>query len=137
MLRSYIEHGLTPDPAGGVKLKTPGMQEALTFASETRLSNEVWELLERIDDRVALRWMMPGDQNALSHPYADHSLARFSRPTGSHLSGLISAGSATRTRRGSRCGGGRRMHLMCECRLGIWSVISWLLSTCMPEGCKT
>ncbi|KZP30752.1 hypothetical protein FIBSPDRAFT_850200 [Athelia psychrophila] len=76
VLRSYIEHGLTPDPAGGVKLKTPGMQEALTFASETRLSNEVWELLERIDDRVALRWMMPGDQNALSHPIGNEDETR-------------------------------------------------------------
>lgn len=74
VLQAYIEHGLTPDSApspgqeGGVKLKTPGIQEALVFASETRLSNETWELLAHIDERVTMRWMMPGDQNALSKP---------------------------------------------------------------------
>ncbi|KZP18883.1 hypothetical protein FIBSPDRAFT_791261 [Athelia psychrophila] len=70
VLSSYAEHGLIPDPASphdGVKLKTPGAQEAMIF-SAMRSSGEAWELLERIDERVALRWMMPGDMHAASQP---------------------------------------------------------------------
>ncbi|KAF7978749.1 hypothetical protein HWV62_44766 [Athelia sp. TMB] len=76
VLRVYVEHGLVADNAGGVKLKTPGAQEALVFASETRFSNETWELLEGIDERIALRWVMAGDMNAMSTPIGDEDAQR-------------------------------------------------------------
>lgn len=63
VLRNYVEHGLTPDPRGGFTLKTPGIQEAIVFA-DYRVACEVWELLERLDERVELRFIMPGKPKA-------------------------------------------------------------------------
>lgn len=68
MLEAYVEHGLTTDPTGGFTLKTPSVQEALIFASQSQFTSETWELLDRIDDRVELRWMMPGENSAQSKP---------------------------------------------------------------------
>ncbi|KZP03357.1 hypothetical protein FIBSPDRAFT_923550 [Athelia psychrophila] len=77
VLRAYIEHGTTADSAlGGVKLKTPGVQEAIVFASQTRFANEMWELLERIDERVALRWVMPGDRDMQSKGFENDDETR-------------------------------------------------------------
>ena len=75
MLRTYVEYGFTSGGAGGVKLKTPGVQEALVFSS-IRFSGEIWELLDRIDEKVTLRWMMPGDMNSLSPPIDDEEAMR-------------------------------------------------------------
>lgn len=60
-LKIYVEHGLAPDPQGGFRLKMSGVQEAIVFA-EARVTWEVWELLERLDERVELRWIMPGKE---------------------------------------------------------------------------
>lgn len=71
MLHTYIKHGLMPDPVhpdSGFILKTPGFQEALILSS-MRFAGEVWDLLEHIDERVSLRWVMPGDMNAVAPPY--------------------------------------------------------------------
>ena len=66
-LEIYVEHGLAPDPKGGFRLKMSGLQEAIVFV-EARVPREVWELLESLDDRVELRWIMPGDHGAISKP---------------------------------------------------------------------
>jgi pimeloyl-ACP methyl ester carboxylesterase len=59
MLRVFVEHGLTQDPHGGFRLKTSGIQEAIAFA-DAFVPCEVWELIERLDERIELRWIMPG-----------------------------------------------------------------------------
>ncbi|KAG0707532.1 hypothetical protein DFH29DRAFT_979840 [Suillus ampliporus] len=58
-LRLYVTYGLCEDSRGGVKLKTSGLHEALVFAGRVE-SFEAWELLERIDERIELRWVVPG-----------------------------------------------------------------------------
>lgn len=61
VLQAYVEYGLTPvpPPKGGVKLKMPGVQEAICFA-DMITACEVWELIEGLDERIALRWVIPG-----------------------------------------------------------------------------
>lgn len=63
MLKNYVEHGLTPDSNGGFRLKMSGIQEAMVFA-DCYVAYEVWELLERLDERVELRYIMPGKSDA-------------------------------------------------------------------------
>jgi pimeloyl-ACP methyl ester carboxylesterase len=67
ILKTYVEHALAPDPKGGFRLKMSGFQEALVFV-EARVPYEVWELLDGLDERIELRWIMPGNQNAISKP---------------------------------------------------------------------
>lgn len=63
VLKNYVEHGLTPDPSGGFRLKMSGTQEAIVFA-DSYVAYEVWELLEQLDKRVELRYIMPGKPGA-------------------------------------------------------------------------
>ncbi|KAG0704158.1 Alpha/beta hydrolase family-domain-containing protein [Suillus ampliporus] len=58
-LQLYVTYGLCEDSRGGVKLKTPSLQEALVFSGRIS-SSEAWELLERVDERIELRWIVPG-----------------------------------------------------------------------------
>jgi len=84
-LKIYVEHGLAPDPKGGFRLKMSGLQEAIVFV-EARVPCEIWELLESLDDRIELRWIMPGDQGAISKPISDDKANRvkvWRRPTNS------------------------------------------------------
>ncbi|KAG0704157.1 Alpha/Beta hydrolase protein [Suillus ampliporus] len=59
VLRLYVVYGLCEDLRGGVKLQTPSVHEALVFAGRIG-SFEAWELLERVDERIELRWIVPG-----------------------------------------------------------------------------
>lgn len=59
VLAAYVECGLCPDAAGGVRLKMSGIQEAIVF-SECHTENEVFARLGTLDARIALRWVMPG-----------------------------------------------------------------------------
>ena len=54
VLSSYVECGLCPDPAGGVRLKMSGVQEAVVF-SECHTENEVFARLGTLDPRIPLR----------------------------------------------------------------------------------
>jgi hypothetical protein len=67
VLKIYVEHGLASDPKGGFRLKMSAIQEAVVFA-DARVTCETWELLERLDERVELRWVMPGKENPASEP---------------------------------------------------------------------
>lgn len=60
-LRLYVECGLTDDPGprGGVRLKMPGIQEAVVFA-ECDTHYEVWQRLEELDENIEIRWILPG-----------------------------------------------------------------------------
>ncbi|KAG1739565.1 Alpha/Beta hydrolase protein [Suillus lakei] len=59
ILRLYVTYGMCEDPEGGVKLKMSGVHEALVFA-DTMGKFEAWELLSKIDERIELRWVVPG-----------------------------------------------------------------------------
>ncbi|OCH94591.1 alpha/beta-hydrolase [Obba rivulosa] len=58
VLELYVECALCDDPDGGVRLKMPGIQEAVVF-SEMLTKHEVWELLPALDERIELRWIIP------------------------------------------------------------------------------
>lgn len=58
MLQLYVDHGLIDDSEGGVRLKMSGLQEGLSFANQG-LAWETWELLERLDEGIMLRWVVP------------------------------------------------------------------------------
>ncbi|KAG6380138.1 Alpha/Beta hydrolase protein [Boletus reticuloceps] len=58
VLRLYAEHALIDDAKGGVRLKMSGLQEGISFANR-RLPMETWELLERLDAGIPLRWVVP------------------------------------------------------------------------------
>ncbi|KIN93607.1 hypothetical protein M404DRAFT_1008823 [Pisolithus tinctorius Marx 270] len=58
VLKTYVDHGLTVDAAGGVRLKMTTIQEGLSYVS-VPICIEVWELLEKLDENITLRWVMP------------------------------------------------------------------------------
>ncbi|KAG1731189.1 Alpha/beta hydrolase family-domain-containing protein [Suillus paluster] len=58
-LRLYVAYGLCEDSRGGVKLKMSSLHEALVFAGRIG-SFEAWELLEKVDERIELHWVVPG-----------------------------------------------------------------------------
>ncbi|KAF8842804.1 alpha/beta-hydrolase [Paxillus ammoniavirescens] len=60
VLQLYVDHGLADDSSGGVKLKMSGLHEGLTFADQT-MACETWELLDRLDEAISLRWVVPED----------------------------------------------------------------------------
>ncbi|KAG1737531.1 Alpha/beta hydrolase family-domain-containing protein [Suillus paluster] len=59
VLRLYVTYGICEDSQGGVKLKTSGLHEALVFGGRVG-SYEAWELLSKVDERIELRWVVPG-----------------------------------------------------------------------------
>lgn len=61
VLRLYVEYGLYEDGSGGVRLKTPPIQEALTLAN-LQASRETWELMETLDKNIELLWILPGKE---------------------------------------------------------------------------
>lgn len=58
VLQNYVDYALTNAPEGGVTLKISGLQEAISFANHLT-SWETWELLEKLDETIALRWVVP------------------------------------------------------------------------------
>jgi pimeloyl-ACP methyl ester carboxylesterase len=92
VLRTFVEHALTSDPRGGVKLKCPPVQEALIYA-DFMVPYEVWELIEHLDERVELRWINPGENPAfrLQSDEAQRVLA-WRRPQNSSNSRIPSVG---------------------------------------------
>ncbi|KAG6817570.1 hypothetical protein H0H87_006947 [Tephrocybe sp. NHM501043] len=68
VLKIYIDCGTydTTDPTTGkpvIRLKMPGIQEAIVF-SETHTEVEVFERLPTLDERIELRWIVPGKPGA-------------------------------------------------------------------------
>lgn len=79
----------------------PSIQEALVFADRMG-SIEAWELLERLDERIELRWVVPGKPNDKGCVILDY---KFSSPD-FHL------GSRANKQRGCGCGEDLLTHLM-------------------------
>ncbi|KAJ6597121.1 hypothetical protein DFH09DRAFT_1023762 [Mycena vulgaris] len=65
VLAAYVAHALVtvPDDSGGVRLAMPPLQEALVFAG-TPTSGAVWDALPALEERIALRWVVPGRPGA-------------------------------------------------------------------------
>ncbi|KAJ7272024.1 Alpha/beta hydrolase family-domain-containing protein [Mycena haematopus] len=59
VLDAYVAHGLVEAPDGSVRLAMPGIQEALAFEG-TSSSAPVWDLLPTLEERIPLRWVVPG-----------------------------------------------------------------------------
>ncbi|KAI6141764.1 Alpha/Beta hydrolase protein [Pisolithus tinctorius] len=57
VLKTYVDHGLTVDAAGGVRLKMTTVQEGLSYVS-VPICFEVWKLLEKLDENITLRWVV-------------------------------------------------------------------------------
>ncbi|KAG8933343.1 hypothetical protein FRC02_012095 [Tulasnella sp. 418] len=62
VLDIYVQDGLYEHEDGTVRLKTSRLQEAAVFAERT-LPFETWELLDRLDERIILHWIMAGKVN--------------------------------------------------------------------------
>lgn len=61
---AYIAHGMYEDPnTGFVYLKCPPACEGSEY-TEKRTMNEGWELLPTLDERVELRWILGGRDDA-------------------------------------------------------------------------
>ena len=58
-LAVYVECALHTAPDGRVRLKMPGIHEALCFAEE-RATFETFELIPALDARIGLRWLVAG-----------------------------------------------------------------------------
>ncbi|KAG1789198.1 Alpha/Beta hydrolase protein [Suillus plorans] len=59
VLRLYVDFGLYEDDSGGVRLNTSPVHEALILANP-RVSLETWELMETLDEKIELLWILPG-----------------------------------------------------------------------------
>ncbi|KAJ7905772.1 alpha/beta-hydrolase [Mycena olivaceomarginata] len=59
VLDAYVAHGLVAGPSGSVRLAMPPLQEALAFEATTT-GAPVWDLLPTLDERIPLRWVLPG-----------------------------------------------------------------------------
>ncbi|KAG2347253.1 hypothetical protein BDR05DRAFT_958745 [Suillus weaverae] len=59
VLRLYVDYGLYEDESGCIRLKMPPVQEALILANP-RTSRETWELMEKLDEKIELLWILPG-----------------------------------------------------------------------------
>ena len=62
-LAVYVACALYDAPDGTVKLKMPGIQEAVCF-TETFSPSETFELLPKLDVRIETRWIVAGKLNA-------------------------------------------------------------------------
>lgn len=59
VLRLYVDYGLYEDESGCVRLKTLPVHEAVVLANP-RASRETWQLMEGLDGRIELLWILPG-----------------------------------------------------------------------------
>ncbi|KAG1769848.1 Alpha/beta hydrolase family-domain-containing protein [Suillus occidentalis] len=62
VLRLYVDYGLYEDESGCVRLKTPPVHEAAVLANP-RASRETWQLMERLDEKIELLWILPGKES--------------------------------------------------------------------------
>ncbi|KAF9238978.1 Alpha/Beta hydrolase protein [Melanogaster broomeanus] len=58
VLQLYIDHALIDDSNGGVKLKMSSVHEGLCLVGYMA-SWEMWELLDKVDEAITLRWVVP------------------------------------------------------------------------------
>ncbi|KLO12491.1 hypothetical protein SCHPADRAFT_921364 [Schizopora paradoxa] len=66
VLELYVEHGLAAED-NGVRLKMPGLQESVVFV-DMQVSYETFELLDRLDDKISLLWVLATKGHKLNGP---------------------------------------------------------------------
>lgn len=59
VLQTYVDRGLYETPRGTASLKMTGIQEAACFL-DTLTAKEVYQLVEALDTKIELFWIMPG-----------------------------------------------------------------------------
>jgi hypothetical protein len=62
VLRLYVDYGLYEDESGCIRLKTPSVHEAIVLANP-RASRETWQLMEKLDEKIELLWILPGKES--------------------------------------------------------------------------
>lgn len=71
VVEKYVKHGLVraykDEKDARVKLKMPGLQEAVVFV-DNQVAYEVFELLEGLDDKVDLFWVLASRNSGLLSP---------------------------------------------------------------------
>jgi len=101
VIELYVTYGFCEDSQGGVKLKMSGLYEALVFGCRMA-AVEGWEVLERLDERIELRWIVPGKSDDKECVTLSH---RVGYPD-------LHSGRRTNTQRGCKCGEDLLTHLM-------------------------
>ncbi|KAI8989137.1 Alpha/Beta hydrolase protein [Trametes punicea] len=89
VLDIYVECGLYEAQDGQIKLKMPGIQEAVCFA-ENHVPYETFELLATLDENVELRWLVAGKLSPPEHEFRRKAVWR--RPANSSHIRMFSAG---------------------------------------------
>ncbi|KAJ7172250.1 hypothetical protein C8R46DRAFT_1216104 [Mycena filopes] len=59
VLAAYVTYGLVDVPGGGVRLAMPPLQEGLAFEA-TVSGAPVWDMIPTVEERIPLRWVVPG-----------------------------------------------------------------------------
>jgi len=68
VLRDYVDYALIEDSSGQVRLKCTNIQEAAVFADGTR-SRDAWSTLPQIDNRIAMKWILPRWETSILGSY--------------------------------------------------------------------
>ncbi|KAG2001898.1 hypothetical protein CC2G_004882 [Coprinopsis cinerea AmutBmut pab1-1] len=112
---SYISHALYEDKInGGVRLKCGPESETRQF-NEFLSMNEAYEKLPMLDEKVALHWIMGGDENAsvmYASFYPSHVELTLSMM-------FVCIGSEVRLLRRTRCGGESTTRVTFECQVAV------------------
>jgi len=94
VLDTYVNCGLVTTRRGdenvGVRLKMPGLQEAVVFV-DFQVSIETFELLESLDDKVDLLWVLPAKGDKMNTPEDEQELV-WRRPTNCENVYIMSSG---------------------------------------------
>ncbi|KAK7037933.1 AB hydrolase-1 domain-containing protein [Favolaschia claudopus] len=89
---AYVTYGLIESPSGGVQLAMPPLIEAISFEG-TSSGAPVWDLLPTLDERIPLRFVVPGrpGEPEIGGPSATQERV-WRRPANSSNIRLINAG---------------------------------------------
>jgi len=79
VLRSYVDYALVEDLDGQVRLKCKNFQEAVVFA-DTMRSIEAWSVLPQIENRIAMKWLVPDCKASILRSYELVQAAVWRRP---------------------------------------------------------
>ncbi|KAI0289945.1 Alpha/Beta hydrolase protein [Russula brevipes] len=93
VLRTYVDYALVEDSSGRVSLKCTSIQEAVVFADGKR-SVEAWLALPQIDNRIAIKWLVPSPEASILKTFEIVQEAVWRRPENSSNSLIPKAGHA-------------------------------------------
>ncbi|KAH9988077.1 Alpha/beta hydrolase family-domain-containing protein [Russula compacta] len=79
VLKNYVNYALVEDSSGQVSLKCTNVQEAVVFADGIR-SKEAWSALPQVDNRIAIKWLVPSCEESVLQSYELVQEAVWRRP---------------------------------------------------------